>query len=264
MPFLHLAGQTRELAPGETIVGSGALASWRVAGQNLAARHFTVRVDEGARVRLAPFSPQHVVVIAGRQVGVEGQELADGDMVAAGSAHFVYTREAGGAHTPAVEPPREALLLVERAQRAHPIEGRSFSIGRDRASSIVLRDAAVSRFHAEVRPEAGRHVLYSTGSGGTRVNGRRIDGPHVLDEGDVIEIGGTSLRYTLGGAPDGWAIARGGDETDEETGRRATLGTHTIPDPAEEAPRRGARVGMMVIVAIAIVVAAVVWVGAGR
>ena len=234
------------------------MADWRVAGRNLAARHFTVRVEGGGRVVLCPFSTQHVVVIAGRQVTTDGQELGDGGLIAAGSAHFVYTREEGGAHTPAVQPPRSAVLLQERARRVHPIEGRSLSIGRDRASTVVLRDPAVSRFHAEVRPEAGRHVLYTTGSGGTRVNGQRLAGPYVLEEGDVIGIGEVSLRYTLEPAPEGWTMSRGGDDGDEETGRRATLGADVIQDELIDERPAAMRVGVLVAVAIVIVVAAVV------
>lgn len=253
MPYLHIAGQTRQLPTGETIVGSGAMATWRLASQNLAARHFTVRVDDDGRAVLCPFSAQHVVVIAGRQVAVEGQELADGDMIAAGSALFVYTKEAGGAHTPAVGVPSAAVLLQERNRRVHPIEGRSLTIGRDRASTIVLRDAAVSRFHAEVRPEAGRHVLYSTGSGGTRVNGQRLAGPYVLEEGDVVEIGEASLRYTREPAPAGWSISRGDDDGDEETGRRATLGADVVREPLSGDRPAALRVGVIVLVAIGVV-----------
>ena len=260
MPYLHLDGGTRPLPPGETIVGSGAMATWRVPNQNLAARHFTVRVGDDGRATLCPFSAQHVVVIAGRQVGVDGQELADGDTIAAGSAHFVYTRESGSAHAPPVEPPTTAVLLAEQSRRVHPIAGRALTIGRDRASAIVLRDPAVSRFHAEVRPEAGRHVLYSSGSGGTRVNGHRLSAPRVLEEGDVIEIGEASLRYTLAPPPAGWTTSRGGDDGDDELGRRATLGADVIREPLPGARPDALRVGLVVVavlVAIAIVVAVV-------
>jgi predicted component of type VI protein secretion system len=253
MPFLHLDGQTRPLPPGETVVGSGAMAAWRVASQNLAARHFTVRVEEGGRALLSPFSAQHVVVVAGRQVGVDGQELADGDTIAAGSANFVYTRETGSAHAPRLESPRSAVLLQERARRVHPIEGRSLTIGRDRASAIVLRDPSVSRFHAEVRPEAGRHVLYSSGAAGTRVNGHRLAAPYVLEEGDVVEIGESALRYTLAPPPEGWALARGAEEHDEETGRRATLGADVIDEPLPGDRPAGLRAAVIVLVAAAVI-----------
>jgi predicted component of type VI protein secretion system len=260
MPYLHLDGETRPLPPGETVVGSGAMATWRVANQNLAARHFTIRVGEDGGVALCPFSSQHVVVIAGRQVAADGQDLGDGDMIAAGSAHFVFTREANGAHASAVEPPRSAVLLVERARRVHPIEGRALTIGRDRASAIVLRDAAVSRFHAEIRPEAGRHVLYSSGSGGTRVNGHRLGGPYVLEDGDVVEIGETSLRYALGPPPAGWTISRGDDAGDDELGRRATLGADVVRELLPDARPDVLRVGVAVILGIALLVALVVWI----
>lgn len=257
MPFLHLDGQTRSLPTGETIVGSGAMADWRVAGQNLAARHFLVAVVDGGAALLRPFSAQHVVVVAGRQVGTDGQELADGETIAAGSAHFVYTRDAASAHAPRLESPRSAVLLEEGARRVHVLEGRALTIGRDRASAIVLRDPSVSRFHAEVRAEAGRHVLYSSGAGGTRVNERRLAGPYVLEEGDVVEIGETVLRYTLAPPPDGWTTTRGGDETDDEVGRRATLAADVIDEPLPAGRPAGLTAAVLVLVAAAVIALAV-------
>ena len=71
------------------------------------------------------------------------------------------------------------------------------SVGRARANDIALEDEAVSGQHFRVRPEEGGFVLHDLGStNGTRVNERRVS-RHGLQDGDVIRIGDTSLRFKL-------------------------------------------------------------------
>ena len=42
MGFIEYRGEVRELTPGETVVGSGSQAGWRLQQADLAARHFAV------------------------------------------------------------------------------------------------------------------------------------------------------------------------------------------------------------------------------
>lgn len=88
---------------------------------------------------------------------------------------------------------------------AGPAKGRVFplssesatSVGRARANDIVLEDEAISAQHLRIRPEEGRFVVHDLGStNGTRVNERKVS-RHVLQEGDVIRVGDTSLRFRL-------------------------------------------------------------------
>jgi Inner membrane component of T3SS, cytoplasmic domain/von Willebrand factor type A domain len=71
------------------------------------------------------------------------------------------------------------------------------SVGRARANDIALEDEAISAQHFRIRPEEGRFVVHDLGStNGTRVNERKVS-RHVLQEGDVIRVGDTSLRFRL-------------------------------------------------------------------
>jgi hypothetical protein len=88
---------------------------------------------------------------------------------------------------------------------AGPGKGRSFSlssasatsVGRARANDVVLEDDSVSSQHARIRPEDGGFVLHDLGStNGTRVNDRKVS-RHLLQDGDVIRMGDTSLRFRL-------------------------------------------------------------------
>jgi Protein of unknown function (DUF3662)/FHA domain len=89
-----------------------------------------------------------------------------------------------------------ALLLVDG--RRLVVGPAGSTIGRSRQCDIVLSDPNISRQHAEVRPRGGSWVLSDLGStNGSRLNGRRIEGPEVIRPGDEIELGATVLRFEL-------------------------------------------------------------------
>lgn len=98
-----------------------------------------------------------------------------------------------------------AYLLIKDGPR----RGTSFSlsevtnIGRNgQKNDIIIADEAVSGEHARVRYESDRdgyvyRDLDSTnGSWLVSANGRdRVEAPHVLKDGDEIEVGSTTLVF---------------------------------------------------------------------
>lgn len=95
--------------------------------------------------------------------------------------------------------PERPLIMVARGRRKGEVFPLSVDsalcIGRARANDVVLEDEAVSGQHCRIRPERGRFVLHDLQStNGTLANGRRIE-RHVLEEGDVIQVGETSLLF---------------------------------------------------------------------
>ncbi len=72
------------------------------------------------------------------------------------------------------------------------------TLGRSRQCDVVLADPNVSRQHAEIRPRGGSWVLTDLGStNGSSINGRRIDGPEVIEPGDEIELGTSVITFDL-------------------------------------------------------------------
>lgn len=70
-----------------------------------------------------------------------------------------------------------------------------FSVGRLSECTLVLEDGNVSRRHAEIRPQGtGFKVVDLASTNGTNVNGERI-AERQLRDGDVIEFGGTKVRF---------------------------------------------------------------------
>ena len=86
--------------------------------------------------------------------------------------------------------------LVMPSGERMPMTGRVITVGRLPDASISLNDANVSRRHAEFRAQATSFVVVDLGStNGTKVNGIRINGEQVLNEGDIISFGGTHIRF---------------------------------------------------------------------
>lgn len=89
-----------------------------------------------------------------------------------------------------------AGTLVMPSGERMPMTGRVITVGRLPDASISLNDANVSRRHAEFRALGTSFVVVDLGStNGTKVNGIRINGEQVLNEGDIISFGGTHIRF---------------------------------------------------------------------
>lgn len=76
-------------------------------------------------------------------------------------------------------------------------------LGRERDNDIVLLDAKVSRYHAQITLEGGQWVLSDLNSAnGTLVNDIAIAGPVALQSGDRLRVGETELKFTFPGQPE--------------------------------------------------------------
>ena len=85
-------------------------------------------------------------------------------------------------------------LVLPDGHRIELGDGPSF-IGRLPDCIIVLTDPQVSRHHAEIRrTERGILVADLDSMNGTIVNGVRVR-EWLLNDGDVITVGATSIRY---------------------------------------------------------------------
>src|SRR5262249_49911992 len=81
------------------------------------------------------------------------------------------------------------------------LEATRVHVGTSQACALVLTDPLVSRRHFALQPEAGQVRLLDTGStNGTGVAGARCI-EAILEGGETIKVGDTTLRFT----------ARGGD-----------------------------------------------------
>lgn len=89
-----------------------------------------------------------------------------------------------------------------------PDQGRSFPleegivllVGRGQETPTRLKDPQISRVHCQVTVEDGKVLLkHLSKSSNTLVNGRLVT-DHELRPGEVIQLGGTQMRYEMEGA----------------------------------------------------------------
>ena len=144
-----------------------------------------------------------------------GAELAPGARYC-GECWAVVTSQ------PAEEAPSGAGAAMERRTTPSgrlvveigPDEGREFQlrgtmrIGRSEDSEITLADAQASRHHAAISPEpSGFTIQDLNSSNGTFVNGKRLDAPRLLKDGDRLRVANTVLVFRWESAPTAPALA---------------------------------------------------------
>jgi pSer/pThr/pTyr-binding forkhead associated (FHA) protein len=80
------------------------------------------------------------------------------------------------------------------------VSDQSVDIGRGREAGVCLRHASVSRRHASLsNTTAGFELRDCQSTNGTFVNGRRIDQPQLVKDGDRLTFGDISLVVEVAG-----------------------------------------------------------------
>jgi len=114
--------------------------------------------------------------------------------------------------TPSPAPPESPPWAVERNARLVGLEGpmageeieltqAEVSIGRHPQCDLVLKNPSAGRWHARIRRVMGGYELEDGGSlNGTEVSGVQLTQgtPHLLEEHDVIRIGGVAFEFHAG------------------------------------------------------------------
>jgi len=89
---------------------------------------------------------------------------------------------------------RVIVINGDDAGAAYTVKA-TVSFGRAESNTIVLRDAKVSRQHAQIQQQGSEYVVVDlNSSNGTYVNGQRIE-EHVLSNGDEIQIGDAIMQF---------------------------------------------------------------------
>ncbi|HUQ03927.1 MAG TPA: ATP-binding cassette domain-containing protein [Kofleriaceae bacterium] len=168
----------------ELTIGRGAECDVVLAASWVAPVHVRIRLVAGAHHIVAEGDAR--VLLGGHTV--DDAVLHDGDVVrlsdpaTASLATLVYRNPLAPPIAKMhhfATPPGKALVTIGRAE-----------------ADIVLDAPLVSRRHAELAWEGGKHVLRDCGSlHGTWVNGAPVKAPRALASGDEVQIGTFRLRY---------------------------------------------------------------------
>lgn len=90
------------------------------------------------------------------------------------------------------------LLSTEAGQKNLPlVGGNTWTLGRNKNNTFVISDRWISRNHAMLQQmDRGQFYLIDLGSrNGSFVNGRRVNIPAVLKNGDRLQFGQTELEF---------------------------------------------------------------------
>lgn len=91
-----------------------------------------------------------------------------------------------------------AVLVNVRTGETYPLSGMRVSVGRERGNNICIRDANISRSHAEIINDNGTWFIRDLGStNGTQVNGQDVIESDLFD-GDNVTLGMTTLEFRAG------------------------------------------------------------------
>ena len=152
----------------------------------------------------------------------------------------------------------QAYLVYEVERRAYPLADGPFTIGRDATSGIIIREPAVSRSHAEVKPESDGYVLTTSGATGTKLNGEPVTAASKLADGDRIEIGSAEITYREGRLPLGVSVVdvAGAPPIDPDAmTRRQTITNPILGSNIAQPPKKSSATGMGILFAILIAMA---------
>ena len=219
MAFLEHDGNTTELRAGETRVGSGKEAGFRLQQMDLAPHHLTLMTGDDGTTVVRPYGAHLIVTVNGKRI-TEPTRLNDGDLIGAGGARVRYVMSPNArVHTDLDE---SAWLVSMDGSIAYTLARKTITIGRDASSTVQIRDPEISRQHADISAEAGLHLLHALAADGVKVNGEKTTATRVLEEGDRIDIGELRLRYTRTPPPAGTKISTGGEMYDLEVSRMPT------------------------------------------
>jgi hypothetical protein len=151
-----------------------------------------VQFETDDRLGLGEFGIQTRVVSPDRE--------EDAEAPAESSGRTMIYSSAGRVAEPLEERARtrtQTALLISGGKRL-VVGPAGVTVGRSRQCDVTLDDPNVSRTHAEIRPRGGSWVLTDLGStNGSRLNGRRLEGPEVLKPGDAIELGTSRIQFEL-------------------------------------------------------------------
>jgi pSer/pThr/pTyr-binding forkhead associated (FHA) protein/NADPH-dependent 2,4-dienoyl-CoA reductase/sulfur reductase-like enzyme len=103
----------------------------------------------------------------------------------------------GTGNTFAVKPLKAPQAVLKMNGSTHSIND-VLTIGRNAENNVVIKEPLVSSRHARIEKRGVAYfVVDNKSTNGTFVNENRIKEPLALKDGDVIEIGHTTLRFTV-------------------------------------------------------------------
>ncbi|HTW91853.1 MAG TPA: FHA domain-containing protein [bacterium] len=189
------------------LIGRGDESAIKLDDSLVSREHAQIREDTG-RYLVSDLGSANGTFVGARKI-TQDYELKDGDVIrispytiSFGLAAFERPTQVGRMEN--LEKPTEVFTFTGTPRvlvRSGEEVGKSYDltnnplIGRDADCDITLNEATVSRKHARIQFIENKLTVVDVGSrSGTRVNGKLIDKPTQLKDGDRIQLGEASLE----------------------------------------------------------------------
>lgn len=216
MSFLEFGGQRHALPVGESVIGSDASALLVLPGEEVLPQHAVVQSHPDGQVAIRVAHESAEILVNGVKLGPNPTPLLHGDKVSLGGHElsFIDERKSGSTqYVQAVDPATMAGMLKPSSRKRKPttgtggrlisltdgreynITGANFLIGRDASCDVVVTSKSVSRRHADIMTTPKGYVVVDSSTNGTVVNGKKIQGQHLLSRGDIIQCGEHEFRF---------------------------------------------------------------------
>ena len=105
----------------------------------------------------------------------------------------------GALHMNPIPPGPASLLELDglNPNRSWRLGENDFRLGRRHdENDLPLKGTSASRKHAIIRLENGQHVIYALNwNNPVIINNQPVSQKHVLEDGDMIQLGETQLRF---------------------------------------------------------------------
>ncbi|MCH8987823.1 MAG: FHA domain-containing protein [Chloroflexi bacterium] len=197
-------GSTVQLNGGDNLIGRGQENALVLGDSYVSSRHAMVRVENG-KSYLYDIGSKGGTKVNGTRI--DSHVVGANSVIRLGETELCLipvdrvqqgASNAGNSETMMDLSGQSGGVLVVRSGAD---SGKSFSlvegdnhIGRDPSCNVRLSDESVSRQHALVRCENGVVTLFDVGSrAGTSIDGKAIGG-HLLNDGDTISVGRTTIK----------------------------------------------------------------------
>jgi pSer/pThr/pTyr-binding forkhead associated (FHA) protein len=228
VPFIEYDKRLFRLKDGSNVLASDEAATIRLP-DSVGDYKLTISVEDLGTFAWSP-NDSGRIVLNGRPLKKEPIPLFHGDRFTLNGSALVFIDD-GGENTIRVDSPppladaptvaevdrRAEMVELERMMRMTPpepevrlvavlrrldnnqayiIDQAGFRIGREKRSDLLIPDRSISRLHAEITCDHGQYFIRCLGRTATKVNGKRIDGLHKLQVGDVIKVGNYEFAFS--------------------------------------------------------------------
>jgi predicted ATPase/class 3 adenylate cyclase len=209
--------EQRVLIENTVTIGRSAENLLRLRDDRVSRRHATVTMtpqDVGkVEYTITDLASSNGTAVNGTQLTPQTPRvLRSGDQIAIGETTLAFEAPVGGPPTAPTRIVAATMSLdgsavfslaqtagwLELANGERRILGVETRIGRSNKNDIQVNDDLISRNHIHIRRIDNHFVLSDLGSAnGVRINGEPVLMPRELRDGDVIELGKTTLRFSL-------------------------------------------------------------------